>query len=182
MNEIVVLGDELHYAISYGEIMWGGLLLALTMVIHGSGMVMTLRVANRLKQTALGKRPSFFFGLGILVVAAWMIILVNLVEVGVWASFYVAVGAIPNPSRAYYYALVNFCTLNSGYLPMHWRLLEGMLGMAGYLTFAWSTGILFTLAQEFQERHVGHKSSPTAETRAAQHTPAHHRTETDRTS
>ena len=71
---------------------------------------------------------------------------------------YIYSGALQNPSSAYYYALVNYCTLNSGYLPQHWRLLEGILGMAGLLTFAWSTGIMFTLAQGFQERHVRPRS------------------------
>jgi hypothetical protein len=51
--------------------------------------------------------------------------------------------------------LVNYTTLDSGYLPQRWRLLEGVLAMAGLLTFAWSTGVLFTLAQEFQDRALG---------------------------
>jgi len=42
--------------------------------------------------------------------------------------------------------MLNYTTLQAGYLPQRWRLLEGMLGMAGLLTFAWSTSILFSLA------------------------------------
>lgn len=154
MDEIIGLKDELHYVISLDEIMWGGLLLAVTMVIHGTGMVLTLRASNALKRMSQRfKRHSFIFGLSVLIIAAWMIILIDLLEISVWSGFYVWKGAIPNPSRAYYYALVNYCTLNSGYLPLRWRLLEGMLGMAGLLTFAWSTGVIFMLAQEFQEKH-----------------------------
>jgi hypothetical protein len=154
MNEIIVLKDDLHYVISLDEIMWGGLLLAATMVIHGTGMVLTLRVSNALKQLVERfKRAPFILGLCVLIIAAWMIILIDLLEISVWSGFYVWKEAIPNPSRAYYYALVNYCTLNSGYLPLRWRLLEGMLGMAGLLTFAWSTGVIFMLAQEFQARH-----------------------------
>ena len=153
MNEIVVIKDELHYAISLREVLWGGLLLAITMVIHGTGMVYTLRAHHALREK-VERFQSFFLGLGILVIAAWMIILVDLIEVLVWSGFYVLSGAMQNPSSAYYYALVNYCTLNSGYLPRDWRLLEGMLGMAGLLTFAWSTGIMVTLAQRFQERHA----------------------------
>jgi hypothetical protein len=33
-------------------------------------------------------------------------------------------------------------------LPEHWRLLEGMIAFAGLITFAWSTGVLFAMAQE----------------------------------
>jgi len=45
-------------------------------------------------------------------------------------------------------------TLQAGYLPQHWRLLEALLGMAGLLTVAWSTGILYMLAQDFQESQL----------------------------
>jgi hypothetical protein len=117
-------------------------------------MVLTLRASNALKQLIRRyERPAFILGLCVLIIAAWMIILIDLLEISVWSGFYVWKGAIPNPSRAYYYALVNYCTLNSGYLPLRWRLLEGMLGMAGLLTFAWSTGVIFMLAQEFQQKH-----------------------------
>jgi len=172
MNEVLALSDELHYSISLDEIMWGGLLLAVTIVIHGTGMVFTLRASYALKRMIRTlKRPAFFLGLSVLIIAAWMIILIDLVEVLVWSQFYVWAGAMPNPSRAYYYALVNYCTLNSGYLPLRWRLLEGMLGMAGLLTFAWSTGVIFMLAQDFQAKHSrpapGREANSDPEDRAA---------------
>jgi hypothetical protein len=34
--------------------------------------------------------------------------------------------------------------------PNHWRLLEIMVSSAGLMAFAWSTGVLMTLAQDFQ--------------------------------
>jgi hypothetical protein len=39
-------------------------------------------------------------------------------------------------------------------LPKEWRLLEIMTASAGLLGFAWSTGVLMTLAQEFQEQQL----------------------------
>ena len=59
-----------------------------------------------------------------------------------------------NHSTAFYNALLNYTTLSAGYLPSHWRLLEPLLGMAGLLTVAWSTGILYMLAQDFQETQL----------------------------
>jgi len=174
MHEIVVIKEELHYAISLDEILWGGLLLAITMVVHGSGMVLTLRTNHALRQK-VERYQSFLLGLGVLIVAAWMIILVDLVEVLVWSGFYVLAGAMHNPSSAYYYALVNYCTLNSGYLPEHWRLLEGMLGMAGLLTFAWSTGIMVTLAQRFQERHARPRPDDARQNASGERPQAQHR-------
>jgi len=144
---------DLEYVTRVDEVLWGAVLLAVTIAIHGSGMLFTLRASNGLKdrfeQVILRHRA---IGLCILVVAAWMIVLVNLTEIAVWAAFYVWKGAQPNPFSAFYNAMLNYTTLQAGYLPERWRLLEGMLGMAGLLTFAWSTSILFSMAQEFQQK------------------------------
>jgi hypothetical protein len=148
-----VLEDDLVYVISLDEIMWGGLLLAITMALHGIGMLLTLRMSGYFKQR-FEPYNSLALGLSMLILASWMIIVVNLLEVGVWSSFFVWKDAMSNASRAFYYALANYTTLNSGYLPRRWRLLEGMLAMAGLLTCAWSTGVLFMLVQEFQETQL----------------------------
>ena len=54
----------------------------------------------------------------------------------------------PNPFSAFYNALVNYTTLGAGYLPLRWRLLEGMLGMAGLLSFAFTTSALIAVTHE----------------------------------
>lgn len=60
-----------------------------------------------------------------------------------------------NASLAYYFALMEYTTIGSAYnLKLDWRLLEGMNGIAGLLTFAWSTGVLLTLAEEFQSQRL----------------------------
>jgi hypothetical protein len=62
---------------------------------------------------------------------------------------------MPNASTAYYYALLEYTTLGSSLnLPLRWRLLEGLLAIAGVLAFAWSTSVLLTLAQGFQEQQL----------------------------
>ena len=141
------------YEIKLHEILWGGLLVALTMAIHGTGMFAILQVADRLKER-FAPMESFLGGLGVVILASVMILMVNLVEVIMWTVFFFLVGAQANHSTAFYNALLNYTTLQAGYLPRHWQLLEPLLGMAGLLTVAWSTGILFMLAQDFQETQL----------------------------
>jgi len=141
------------YVISAEEILWGGLLVAVTMVIHGVGMFLILGLTDGLKER-FGPLESFVGGLGLVVLAAVLIVTVNLVEVIVWALFFVMQGAQPNHSVAFYNALLNYTTLQAGYLPKRWHLLEAGLGMAGLLTVAWSTGILYMLAQDFQNQQL----------------------------
>ena len=62
---------------------------------------------------------------------------------------------MPNASTAYHYALLEHTTLGSSLdLPLRWRLLEGLVAIAGVLAFAWSTSVLLTLAQGFQEQQL----------------------------
>ena len=126
------LADATVYVTSLREIVWGVMLVASTMIIHGFGMILTLRVNNAFKPR-LERTPSFILGVFALILASWMIILVHLCEV----------------------AVNEYTTVGSNYnLPQSWRLLEGMVATAGLLGFAWSTGVLVTLAQGFQEHQL----------------------------
>jgi hypothetical protein len=139
--------EDIAYVISVDEIAWGGLLLAFTVAMHGTGMLNIVRAALALGARSEQARKRFpSIGLGILILAVWMIVLVHLCEVVIWAAFFVWKEAQPNIFSAFYNAMLNYTTLQAGYLPQRWRLLEGMLGMTGLLTFAWSTTTLLTLA------------------------------------
>ena len=149
------------YVTSFEEMFWGGSLVAITMAMHGFGMLLVLSTSGGLKER-LGKSPSFVGGILILILASWMIMLVHLVEVSAWTAFFrwtdavkTTTGAPANVSLCYYFALMDYTTLGSSYnLHLRWRLLEGMIAMAGLLTFAWSTGVLLTLAQDFQDQQM----------------------------
>jgi len=145
----------MSYVTSLEEMLWGITLVAITMAIHGCGMLLTLFTTHLLKQET-GGVPSFSRGVAVLILASWMIIIVHLVELLVWAAFFLWKDAMPNFSTSYYFALMQYTTVGSSFnLPLRWRLLDGMLPIAGLMTFAWSTGILFILAQEFQTGQLG---------------------------
>jgi hypothetical protein len=151
------------YVTSLEEIFWGGLLVAVTMAMHGFGIVLVLRAHGAIRQK-LERSPSFGSGLTLVVFSAWMILLLHLIEVFAWAGFFLWQGAVntqdtahpsANASLCYYFALLDYTCLGSNYnLHLRWRLLEGMISMAGLLTFAWSTGVLMTLAQDFQDQQL----------------------------
>jgi hypothetical protein len=156
------LQRDLDYVIRVNEILWGGVLLALTIAIHGVGMLQTLRTVTALMSGTRGVRARHpAASLAILVLAAWMIILFHLIEVMVWAGFFVWKDAQPSLSSASYHAMLNYCTLQAGYLPQRWRLLEGALGMSGLITFAWSTSILFSVAQNLMQQVLQRQHKPT---------------------
>jgi hypothetical protein len=151
--------NELISFIDLWEIAWGIVLVAITLVVHGVGMLFTVQLTGRFKQR-FDRAQSFIAGLATVILGGWLIILVHLSEVFIWSWFFVWKGAMPNPTVSYYFALLDYTTLGSNYsLPPNWRLMAGLIAMTGLLTFAWSTGVLVTLAQAFQDQqtHFLHK-------------------------
>jgi len=144
--------DDL-YVISFEEVLYGSILLALTMAIHGAGMLATLRVNDSLHERFRASE-SFLVGVGIIILASWIMLMTSLVEVVVWAGFFVFKHAQSGHSTAMYNALLNYTELQAGYLPQRWHLLEGLLGLAGLMTMAWSAGTLYALVDVFQKQQL----------------------------
>lgn len=142
------------YIVSLDEILWGGILVAITLVIHAFGMLATLRSTIAFKER-FEQKPSLVASISNLIAASWIVTSVHIFEVAVWAGFFQWNHCFENFSTAGYFALMEYTTVGSDFnLPQRWRLLEGMIATAGLLGFAWSTGVLMTMAQEFQERQM----------------------------
>lgn len=167
------LPTDAVYITSLREILWGVILVAGTLIIHAIGMILTQAFCDRFGKNVrqrYGALSPFLSGLSTVVLASWMIVLVHCVEVIMWAAFFQWKDCFPNFSTAAYFSFTEYTTLGSSYnLPQKWRLLEGMIATAGLLAFAWSTGVLMTLATVFQDQQLarlhkraesGHRQGP----------------------
>ena len=142
------------YVTRLKELIWGTVLVAATLGIHGFGMLWTLRFDSAFKQR-IGPSRSFLLGMSNLIVASWLMLFVHISEVMMWALFFLWKGCFPNLSIANYFALNEYTTVGSELrLPHDWRLLEGTIAIAGLLAFAWTTGVLLTLARDFQAQQL----------------------------
>ena len=168
MNEF--LQRDLDYVIRFDEVMWGCLLVAVTLIIHGTGLFHTMRVTTALTARTKKLRPSF--SALVVTLVALVIVVLHLTEVAVWAGFFMWKHAQPNPFSAFYHALVNYTTLGGGYLPLRWRLLEGLLAMSGLLSFAFSTSTLITLSQQLVQRILTEQQQDTERARGPSRTPS----------
>ena len=148
---MIFLQTEPVYVVSLEEILWGGILMAISMTIHGFGMLTVLRV-NFSAKRFLHTKKNMMAGLLPIIFAVGLILIVHLFEVFIWGLFFIWKGCFTNSSLSIYFSLNEYTTVGSKYnLPLQWRLLEGMISIAGLLSFAWSTGVLFSLAKEFQD-------------------------------
>jgi len=149
-----VLIDHVTYVTRVEEVIWGCVLMALSLIIHGLGMVLTLHLASGAKRR-LGPPDSFIAGLSAIILGSWMIMFIHILEILMWSGFLQWKNCFTNFSTAVYFTGLQYTTVGSALnLPKHWRLLEAMIASAGLLGFAWSTGVLMTLAQEFQDQQL----------------------------
>jgi voltage-gated potassium channel Kch len=86
-------------------------------------------------------------------IAGW-IILIHLVEITVWAFFFLWKEAMPDLSSALYFSAVTYTTTGYGDLVLteEWRLLGGVEALTGILMCGWSTGFFFAVANGMLER------------------------------
>ncbi len=146
--------SALTHVTSLEEVTWGLALIAMTMVMHAFAMPATIAACEAVRRR-LANKTGFVAGVRVLLVASFLIVIAHLVEVGGWAAFFFVQGAFPNASSSYYYSLLQYTTVGSDLsLPDRWRLLGGMIAIAGALAFAWSTAVLLTLAQRFQDEQL----------------------------
>lgn len=146
--------SALEHVTSLEEVAWGIALVAVTLTIHAFAMPMTLAACS----IAQKRRPNwrgFFAGVRVLLLGSCLIVVAHLVEVAVWSGFFLLRGAFPTSSASFYYSLLQYTTVGSDLnLPDRWRLLGGMIAIAGALAFAWSTAVLLALAQRFQDEQL----------------------------
>jgi hypothetical protein len=127
-------------------------LMALCVVIHATGVASTLRRLRR--QPA----PVRFSGLCWLFVrlAGW-IILLHLVEIGIWALIFAWRGAMSDMTSALYFSAVTYTTTGYGdlVLPAEWRLVGAVEALTGILMCGWSTGFFFAVVSRTFEAKAG---------------------------
>lgn len=130
------------------------LLIAVTLAMHGFGMLVALKTHNRLRQRLVRFRGPLV-GMVPLIVGSWLILVTHLGELAVWALLVRGLQALPDFSDAFYFAILEYTTVGSRFtLPDRWRGLEGAIAMDGLLSFAWSTAVLISMALKFERRYL----------------------------
>ena len=118
-------------------------LMALSLVIHASGLSSALRVLRSTTTTAY----RFWSGLRLFICLAAWIIFLHLLEIATWAWLYVWTGAMADVHSALYFSAVTYTTTGYGdlVLPEAWRLVGAIEALTGILMCGWSTGFFFAI-------------------------------------
>ena len=122
----------------------GGMVLLMTL-IHASGLIGIHRILG-LQQERL---EDLSFGLGALRLMGSLGLLLfalHLVEIGVFALFYVVVAGMGSIEEALYYSASAYATLGrtADYFPDDWRLMGAIEALIGFVLIGWSTAFIVT--------------------------------------
>ena len=119
-------------------------LVALNVVVHAGGLALLLRALSK-SHAAPPVRPWPITWL--LIRTTWWLILIHLVEIAIWALFYLERGAMPDAESAFYFSGVTYTTVGYGdmVLPKPWRILGPLEALTGVMMCGLSTGFFFAL-------------------------------------
>src|SRR5688572_3139361 len=117
-------------------------LMALCVVIHAVGLTLALRALDR-RPAAKRARAS----IGLLTTLAGSIVFLHMIEITVWAVFYVCRQALPDLQSSLYFSAVTYTTTGYGdvVLPRGWQLLGAVEALTGILMSGLSTGFFFAV-------------------------------------
>ena len=137
------------------QVAFGSVLMLITTAIHATCTAAVLRALRRRHAGAWAGR-SAVRGVSLISLVVLMMFLASLLEAGLWASVYLATGAIADLETALYFSTVTFTTLGYGdvTLDANWRLLASVQAANGTVMFGWTTAIVMAVIHRMAAKHA----------------------------
>jgi hypothetical protein len=134
---------------------WGLSLIALTIAIHVTGVVMmalvVLGIRPRLETRRLGLRHVIPIVIGVVGAVGLLLAVLHGIEAAIWAAAYVWLGALGSPTDAMLYSVDSMTTRGASglMLQQHWRMMGALEAAGGMLLFGISTAYIFAVMQAY---------------------------------
>ena len=126
------------------KLLMASFLVATTVMIHAAGLGVVL--SHALHSTA---RPDtrFWSITWLLIRIAWFLILIHLLEIGIWALFFLWQECLPDAEASFYFSGVTYATLGYGdlLLPNEWRMFGPLEALTGTLMCGLSIAFFFAV-------------------------------------
>jgi hypothetical protein len=123
-------------------ILIAALLVAATVFVRAAGFSVVLRFLMK-SHAAPPSQPWPIAWL--LIRTTWMLILIHLVEIAVWGSFYLWKKCLPDAESAFYFSGVTYTSVGYGDLVLTkpWRMLAPVEALTGILMCGLSAALFF---------------------------------------
>ena len=127
------------------EIVAAYLLTIVMTLVHALGIVLITKLLKLEDETLRAHRLDFG-AFSLLTVMALTLFALHTLEIGLFALFYLGVGAIGDLESALYFSTSVYATLGHPDVafPASWRLVGAVEGLVGFLLIGWSTAVFVT--------------------------------------
>ena len=138
-----------------GHLLFATGLVATTVIIHAAGLGVLLSYVLRSPE-----RPDtrFWSITWLLVRIGLLLVLIHLLEIAVWAWFFLWQKCLPDAESSFYFSGVTYATLGYGdlLLPKEWRMFGPLEALTGTLMCGLSIAFFFAvLSRKFLQRFPG---------------------------
>ena len=134
-------------------------LVGATVTIHAAGLALVL---ERVWRTPARLETRFWSITWLFIRIAWLLILIHMFEIAIWALFFWWEKCLPNLESSFYFSGVTYATLGYGdlLLPKQWRLFGPLEALTGSLMVGLSIAFFFAvLSKQILQRMVGKEPS-----------------------
>ncbi|MCH2189517.1 MAG: potassium channel family protein [Gammaproteobacteria bacterium] len=123
----------------------GCLLIGLTVIVHGLILDRFILAMNRNKQRLIPNIERISTKSFLMVATVLVVFLSHIIQIWIWAGFYLAFDILPDLESALYFSTSAFTTVGFGdvYLDQDWRLISSFEAANGFILFGWSTAFIF---------------------------------------
>lgn len=126
------------------ELFIGALIIGLTVVIHAVALDRLMELLERIGPVTY-KQYKKHWKVLMLTTTVLGVFMAHIVQIWLWAFFYLSVGALPDLEVALYFSASSFTTVGFGdvFLDKQWRLMSAFEAANGFILFGWSTAFIF---------------------------------------
>jgi hypothetical protein len=119
-------------------------LVAVTVAVHAAGFALLLR--SFMKSRTMPPTQAWPIA-WLLIRVTWLLLLIHVAEITIWALFFLWGGCLPDAESAFYFSGVTYATIGYGdlVLPKPWRMLGPVEGLTGILMCGLSAGLFFAV-------------------------------------
>jgi voltage-gated potassium channel len=132
-------------------VLLAGVLLATCVIVQSLGMLVLIHWLSRVRRVLESRNT--FLRVALLLRLFAGIVLLHLIQVGLWAVVFWRAQELPNMETALYFSLATYTTIGFGDVVVGpgWRVLAGIEGLTGLLLVGWSTAFVFAVVNRMYE-------------------------------
>lgn len=131
----------------------GAAIICLTVVIHALMLDRIIAIVTRVDLLFL-RRYFKRWRVPVLVIVVLAVFVSHIIQIWLWALFYLFIQALPDLESALYFSTTTFSTAGYGDIVLNspWRLISSFQAASGFLLFGWSAAFIFEVMSKLYER------------------------------